>query len=154
MKAALLFLPGAVFGAGLALSGMCNPAKVINFLDVAGNWDPSLLCVMGGAVLMFAVWNVLVHKREKPILGGELPGVRTKGTLNGRTAVGAALFGIGWGVGGVCPGPALTDLSLLRSDVFAFVGAMLVGMVVAQRVLGADAPPEPQADAGSGEPVA
>ena len=140
MKSALLLIPGALFGWGLVLSGMTQPTKVAGFLDLAGAWDPSLLFTMGGAVVTFALLNVFVHKRQAPVLGGELPGPRSKGALTPRLFVGASLFGVGWGISGVCPGPALVDLSSGSTDVFAFVGAMLVGMVLAQRVFGADAP--------------
>jgi uncharacterized protein len=134
-----LFFPGLLFGAGLVLSGMSNPAKVIGFLDVAGKWDPTLLCVMGGAVCTFALLNVLIHKRAAPVFGGTFPGARGQTKINGRLVIGAALFGVGWGLAGICPGPALVDLPQLRPDVFGFVGAMVVGMVIAQRVFGADA---------------
>lgn len=134
----LLFIPGLLFGAGLVLSGMSNPAKVIGFLDVAGKWDPTLLFVMGGAVCTFALLNVLVHRRAAPVLGGKFPGARSQSKITGRLVIGAALFGVGWGLAGICPGPALVDLPQLRPDVFGFVGAMIVGMLIAQRVFGAD----------------
>ncbi len=137
--AALLFLPGVVFGVGLAVSGMTDPGKVIGFLDLAGEWDPSLAFVMGGAVLAFTLLNQVVHRRAKPLLEGELPGRRAKGELTPRLFIGAALFGVGWGLGGICPGPALANLGALRLEALVFVPAMLVGMLIAQRVFGADA---------------
>jgi uncharacterized membrane protein YedE/YeeE len=140
MRTLALFVPGLLFGVGLALSGMTNPAKVINFLDVTGHWDPSLLFVMGGAVLVFTVLNQLIHRRQAPVFGGSLPGRRSKESVDARLLVGAVAFGLGWGLGGVCPGPAITDLSLLKPEVFAFVGGMLGGMIVAQRGFGVDAP--------------
>ena len=147
MKAVALFVPGLLFGAGLALSGMTNPAKVIGFLDVSGGeWDPTLACVMGGAVITFAVLNLLVHRREEPVLCGTLPGARGKRDLDAPLVVGAILFGVGWAMTGVCPGPGLVDLATLRPEVFAYVAAMAAGMVVAQRVFGADAPRSPAAD--------
>jgi uncharacterized membrane protein YedE/YeeE len=152
MKSAALFLPGLLFGVGLAISGMANPAKVIGFLDVAGKWDPTLLCVMGAAVCTFALLNVLIHKRAAPILGGTFPGVRGSSGVDLRLAVGALLFGAGWGLGGICPGPAIIDLAHLRGDVFGFVAAMAVGMVIAQRAFGADAPAEPP-EPPQGEPA-
>ena len=142
MKALVYAIPGALFGAGLAISGMTNPAKVVNFLDLAGHWDPSLAFVMVGAIGVFAVLNQLIHRRGAPVLGGSLPGRRSTGAVSPRLLIGASLFGVGWGLGGVCPGPALTDLSLLRIDVLAFVGAMLAGMLIAQRGFGVDAPPQ------------
>lgn len=136
-------LAGFLAGVGLSVSGMTNPAKVTGFLDFAGNWDPTLLFVMGGAVAVFAVLNVLIHRRSAPYLCGTLPGVRGATGIDRRLVLGAALFGVGWGLAGVCPGPAVTDLALLRTDVLAFVGAMVGGMLLAQRGFGADAPPAP-----------
>jgi uncharacterized protein len=151
VKSALLFVPGFVFGVGLAVSGMTNPDKVADFLDVAGGaWDPSLAFVMVGAIGAFATLNALVHRwREAPVLGGELPGPRSKGKVDARLLAGAALFGAGWGLGGVCPGPALASLTALVPELLGFVAAMLGGMAVAQRAFGADAPPshdEPEAE--------
>ena len=151
MKSALLFFPGVVFGVGLLLSGMSNPQKVIAFLDVTGGaWDPSLMFVMVGAIGTFAVLNLLVHRRAAPLLGGKLPGARSKGGVTPRLLVGAGLFGVGWGLGGICPGPALTDLGTFDVEILVFVGCMLAGMILAQRGFGADAPspapsPEPSA---------
>ena len=112
------FGAGLLFGIGLWLSGMANPRKVLDFLDVAGNWDPSLLLVMGGAVAVTAVAFRPLLKR-KPI------DFRTR--IDAPLVVGAALFGIGWGIGGYCPGPALTALSNLNVEAFAFVAAMIAG---------------------------
>jgi uncharacterized membrane protein YedE/YeeE len=138
-KHAALFVPGVIFAAGLAISGMTNPAKVIGFLDLAGDWDPSLAFVMVGAIGAFAVLNVLVQKRPAPLLWGKFPGIKATGAeLDGRLFLGATLFGIGWGVGGFCPGPAIANVSRFTPDVLAFVVAMVIGMVVAQQVFGLD----------------
>ena len=116
------FGAGFLFGIGLWLSGMANPRKVLDFLDVAGNWDPSLLLVMGGAVAVTALFF-------RPL-------IRRKGVKFDRTAVdaplviGAAVFGLGWGIGGYCPGPALTALSNLSVEPFVFVAAMIVGGIL------------------------
>ncbi|MCA8923361.1 MAG: YeeE/YedE family protein [Planctomycetes bacterium] len=142
MKSALLFVPGALFGIGLLLSGMSNPAKVIGFLDVAGGaWDPSLMFVMVGAIGTFAVINLLVHRRAAPLFGGCLPGARARGAIGARLLIGSAVFGVGWGLLGICPGPALTDLATFDREILVFVGAMIAGMIVSQRVLGADVVP-------------
>jgi len=142
VRSVALVLPGFLFGVGLAISGLTDPAKVLAFLDVAGGaWDPSLLVTMAGALGSFALLNLLVHRRAAPLLGGRLPGRRGTGAVRPRVLVGAAVFGLGWGIGGVCPGPALADLALLRLDVVAFVAAMAAGMILAQRGLGVDAPP-------------
>jgi uncharacterized membrane protein YedE/YeeE len=126
-----------LFGAGLGVSGMTNPTKVIGFLDLTGGWDPSLALVIVGAMASFATLYALVRKRPAPILGGTMPGPPT-GRVDGRLLLGAALFGIGWGLGGFCPGPALTNLGAARIEALAFVPAMALGMILAQRVFGAD----------------
>ena len=114
---------GFLFGIGLWLSGMANPRKVLDFLDIAGNWDPSLLLVMAGAVAVTAVaFRPLLRKHE----------LAFKQHIDAPLVVGAALFGIGWGIGGYCPGPALTALSNLSSDVVVFVTAMVGGGFLAK----------------------
>jgi uncharacterized membrane protein YedE/YeeE len=122
-------LAGTLFGLGLAVSGMMNPAKVVGFLDVAGNWDPTLAFVMGGALLVTIPAFRLILGRPRPILadGFALP----KGTaLDRRLLGGAALFGVGWGLSGFCPGPAVAALVTGLTPVFAFVAAMVAGMVL------------------------
>jgi len=144
VRALIMILPGALFGAGLAISGMANPAKVIGFLDVTGGrWDPSLIFVMVGAIGVFALMNQLVHGRSKPLLEGSLPGRRSLGELDARLFIGASLFGAGWGLSGICPGPAVADISLLRPEILSYLVAMVLGMVLAQRLFGADAPKSP-----------
>ena len=122
---------GLIFGLGLVISGMSNPAKVLNFLDLFGTWDPSLAFVMGGAVIVTWVGYRLVWTREAPLIDGrfELP---TKTDLDPRLLTGAALFGVGWGLGGFCPGPALTAVPLAATGTMVFVPAMLVGMWLAR----------------------
>ena len=141
MRALIMILPGALFGAGLVISGMANPAKVLGFLDVTGgHWDPSLIFVMVGAIAVFALLNQLVHSRSKPLLEGRLPGRRSVGELDARLFIGASLFGAGWGLSGICPGPAVADISLLRPEILTYLASMVAGMVLAQRLFGADAP--------------
>jgi uncharacterized membrane protein YedE/YeeE len=120
---------GALFGLGLAVSGMMNPAKVIGFLDFAGGWDPTLAFVMGGALLVSIPAFRLILGRQRPVLAGgfELP---TSSALDARLLGGAALFGVGWGLSGFCPGPAVAALVTGLAPVFAFVAAMMAGMVV------------------------
>ncbi len=122
-------LAGTLFGLGLAVSGMMNPAKVVGFLDVAGEWDPTLAFVMGGALLVTIPAFRLILGRPRPILadGFALP---TKSALDGRLLGGAALFGVGWGLSGFCPGPAVAALVTGLTPVFAFVAAMVAGMVL------------------------
>jgi uncharacterized membrane protein YedE/YeeE len=122
---------GLLFGAGLALSGMINPAKVLNFLDLAGRWDPSLAFVMAGAVAVASVGFRLVLGRGRPLFDTafHLP---TKADIDGPLLLGAAVFGIGWGLIGLCPGPAVASLLLGSSGVLVFVPAMLVGLMAAR----------------------
>jgi len=118
---------GLLFGAGLVVSGMANPAKVLNFLDLFGTWDPSLAFVMGGAVIVAFIGFRLVFRRAKPILSQtfHLP---TRRDIDARVVVGPAIFGIGWGLGGFCPGPALAALGFGATGTLAFVPAMVLGM--------------------------
>jgi uncharacterized membrane protein YedE/YeeE len=124
-------LAGLLFGTGLVISGMINPAKVVAFLDVAGAWDPSLAFVMLGAVLVTAVGYRLSFLRARPLFDDvfRLP---TRTDLDASLLIGAALFGIGWGLGGYCPGPALAGLGLGHPETFTFVAAMLAGMGLAR----------------------
>ncbi len=122
---------GLLFGAGLVVSGMSDPAKVLNFLDLFGTWDPSLAFVMVGAVLVAFVGYRLVLRRERPVAAQrfQLP---TRSDIDARVVVGPAIFGLGWGLGGFCPGPALTALGLAATGTLVFVPAMLVGMWAAR----------------------
>jgi uncharacterized membrane protein YedE/YeeE len=121
---------GAVFGLGLCVSGMTRPEKVLGFLDVGGAWDPTLLCVMGGAVAVHFWAYRWARRRSAPQLAERF--VVPAGTpIDGRLAAGAALFGIGWGLSGYCPGPALVSLAGGGASVAVFVGTMLAGMWLA-----------------------
>ena len=127
MKIISGFFIGLIFGVGLVISGMSNPAKVLNFLDLFGTWDPSLAFVMGGAVVVTFIGYRLVQRRPGPLFGTafHLP---TKQDVDGQMLTGAALFGVGWGLGGFCPGPALTAVPLLSTGIIAFFPALLIGM--------------------------
>lgn len=120
------FGAGLVFGIGLWVSGMANPRKVLDFLDVAGNWDPSLLVVMAGAVAVTAVAFRPLIRRRGPAF--------EKTKLDLPLVIGAAIFGVGWGIGGYCPGPALTALSNPSEEILVFVSAMVAGGVFARIV--------------------
>ncbi len=124
-----IFLAGLLFGLGLIISGMISPAKVIGFLDVAGAWDPSLLLVMGAGLAVTTIAFRLVLRRDQPLFEAKfyLP---TRTDVDGNLVGGAALFGIGWGIAGLCPGPALTGLLSLNYSVLLFVGAMIGGMYI------------------------
>jgi uncharacterized membrane protein YedE/YeeE len=139
MRAPVFLIPGAIFGAGLALSGMTNPARVKGFLDLAGTWDPTMVFVIGGGLASFVFWNLLLGRRAEPILGGEKPGKPSR-EISARLIAGEAVFGIGWGLAGFCPGPALANLGALRLEALAFLPAMVAGMWIARTVLGADRP--------------
>lgn len=124
-------LCGMVFGLGLTLSGMVLPSKVQNFLDVSGNWDPSLALVMGGALLVFMpgyFW--LVKPRVRAVDGSDFHLSGTK-KLDRRLLIGSALFGVGWGLVGICPGPAITALVTGQWQILLFVAAMLFGIKLA-----------------------
>lgn len=118
---------GAVFGIGLILSGMADPAKVLGFLDLAGNWDPSLAFVMGGAILVGAFAFTLARRRTVSLLGLQMR-LPNSTQLDRRLVGGGLLFGIGWGIAGFCPGPALVALGMGEQKAGIFVVAMLVGM--------------------------
>ena len=117
---------GAVFGLGLAISQMVNPQKVLNFLDVSGNWDPSLLLVFASGLLVTLVAFRFVLRAERPLLQPQFH-LPTRRDIDARLLVGSALFGVGWGIGGYCPGPALAALTTLSIEPLLFVGCMLLG---------------------------
>jgi uncharacterized protein len=125
------FLIGLLFGLGIVISGMANPAKVLNFFDVAGTWDPSLAFVMGGALIVTAIGYRLVLARPRPVIEPHfhLPGASD---VDARLVGGAALFGVGWGMAGFCPGGALPVIGTGRADVLLFVAALIAGIVMTQ----------------------
>lgn len=137
-------LAGLVFGLGLIVSGMANPAKVLGFLDVAGAWDPSLALVMGGAILIGLFGFSVAKKRKVSLLGApmKLPDARSARQIDKKLLIGSLLFGAGWGLAGFCPGPALVALGMLQPKAVVFVAAMLAGMAVFE-LLQKPAPPEP-----------
>jgi len=126
---AVSFLSSLVFAVGLALSGMTQPAKVLGFLDVSGAWDPSLAFVMAGAIGVHALAYRLIRRRPAPLYAAEFA-LPASQRIDARLLLGAGLFGVGWGLGGFCPGPALTSLVTGAPKVLVFVGAMLAGMIV------------------------
>ena len=128
------FISGLVFGLGLILAGMADPLKVKGFLDLAGAWDPSLALVMGGAIALGIVAFALAKRRELSWTGTHME-IPTNHTIDTRLIVGGVLFGIGWGIGGFCPGPALVALGSGMGAAGIFVAAMLVGMVVHDKFL-------------------
>jgi uncharacterized membrane protein YedE/YeeE len=130
---------GFLFGAGLSISGMTDPSRVRGFLDVAGNWDYSLAFVMGGAVGTFGIGLMIWRKLAKGrgLSGTTLP-VRDPSPIDRALVLGAVVFGIGWGLGGFCPGPAIANIGALRIEALVFVPMMALGMMLARLVAGVD----------------
>ncbi|GAD89373.1 hypothetical protein VHA01S_019_00500 [Vibrio halioticoli NBRC 102217] len=127
-------IAGVLFGLGMAVSGMVDPVKVIGFLDVAGNWDPSLAFVMGGALSVFLpVYLLVIKKREKSVLGLSFS-LATNNAIDKRLLTGASIFGIGWGLVGICPGPVISSLGSGNIQAVLFVVTMLTGFVFGDRV--------------------
>lgn len=126
MKLIYALFTGLVFGVGISISGMINPAKVFNFFDVAGTWDPSLAFVMGGAVMITFVGYRLVWRRDAPLFGGGFQ-IPTSNSIDSRLIGGSALFGIGWGIAGFCPGAAIPALGTGRWEVVLFLVAVTAG---------------------------
>ena len=122
-------ISGTLFGAGLTVSGMTDPARVRGFLDVFGRWDPTLVFVIGGAVIVMAIAWRIQARMNRPLFGEKfsLPG---RGDLDRGLLIGSALFGVGWGIAGLCPGPAIASLALSPVAMLPFIAAMLAGMAI------------------------
>lgn len=151
MKGLIALIAGGIFGAGLALGGMTDPAKVVGFLDIAGQWDPSLAFVMGAALCVtIPTYQLLAPKRAQPLFEKRyfLP---TKRDIDGQLLAGAAFFGAGWGLAGLCPGPAIANLHTANLSIVYFVLAMVSGMWLRDRLVrsnsGPSAPPDELAPA-------
>ena len=129
MASLVAFLAGLLFALGLGVSGMTQPPKVVAFLDVAGRWDPSLAFVMLGAIGVHASLARLILRRRAPVLAPAFSLPQRRG-VDGPLVLGAAVFGVGWGLAGLCPGPAITLLASGRPTAVGFVAAMLAGMVL------------------------
>lgn len=141
-------LGGLLFGIGLAVAGMTQPAKIIGFFDLAGSWDPSLGFVMGGAVLIYApIYRTVMNRWSHPIWAGSFS-LPTRKDIDWRLLSGSALFGVGWGLGGYCPGPALTSIGGRSHAALVFGAAMLVGVGGYQVLLKLR---EARTDAGDGQ---
>ncbi|MFG1397882.1 DUF6691 family protein [Roseixanthobacter pseudopolyaromaticivorans] len=124
---------GMLFGAGLALAGMMDPAKVLNFLDVAGTFDPSLAFTMGAAVIVAFLGFRLVRRRAAPLIAPAFHWP-TATAIDSRLIGGAAIFGLGWGLAGICPGPAIASLALANPHILAFLVPMAAGMLLANGI--------------------
>lgn len=135
MRYVTVFLIGALFGLGIVVSGMGNPAKVLNFFDLAGTFDPSLIFVMAGALSVAVPGYALIfRRRQKPVFGDTFALPKAK-LIDRKLVGGSAVFGIGWGIAGFCPGAAIPALGLGHASALIFVAAMLAGILVA-RVIG------------------
>lgn len=121
------FVSGAIFGVGLLVSGMTRPAKVIGFLDLFGAWDASLAFVMGGAIGVHLIARRIIMKREAPLMAPRFD-TSVANAIDAKLVIGSALFGVGWGLGGYCPGPAIVSIAGGTLPIVVFVGSMLVGM--------------------------
>lgn len=134
MERFTVFIAGLLFGAGVTVSGMVNPMKVLNFMDIAGQWDPTLLFVMGAGLAVTFIGYRLVLARAKPVFAAAftLPSSRL---IDARLVGGAALFGIGWGLTGFCPGPAIASLAFRHWQSYLFVAAMVAGMIAARYII-------------------
>ena len=126
------YLIGVMFGFGLIISGMTNPQKILNFLDITGSWDPSLIFVMGGAVLVGLGGFYLVTKRSEAFFGGALH-IPKRRDITMPLIIGSVMFGAGWGIAGFCPGPAIVSLGSGQIKALVFVLAMLAGMAICDR---------------------
>jgi uncharacterized membrane protein YedE/YeeE len=129
----IVFISGVLFGAGVTISGMVNPMKVLNFLDVFGAWDATLILVMGAGLLVTLIGYQIIFKREAPLF---VPSFRLPMSqdIDAKLLGGAALFGVGWGLSGFCPGPAVASLVFGRTESITFVIAMAAGMILAKQL--------------------
>ncbi len=139
MKLVFALFTGLVFGVGIAVSGMMDPAKVLNFFDIAGAWDPSLAFVMGGALVVTFVGYRLVWRRFAPLFGGRFQ-IPNATAIDTRLVGGSALFGVGWGIAGFCPGAAIPALGTGRWEVALFLVAVVAGFGLRRLLFGTFAP--------------
>ncbi len=135
MRIAVNLLLGLLFGVGLILSGMANPEKALNFLDLTGVWDPSLAFVMGGAIVVTVIGYAVVRRRGAPLLESAFEDP-PHSPIDASLVFGAAIFGLGWGLSGFCPGPALTALPLAAPGTLAFFPGLVVGILAGSLVVG------------------
>ena len=133
MTKMVALLIGAVFGGGLYLAGMTNPSKIVNFLDIAGTWDPSLIFVMGGGISVAAIGFFILKKREKPLIFDEIQ-VPAHGEIDRPLVIGSILFGVGWGVSGLCPGPAFASVLLEPAIIIPYLIALVLGSLAYDRI--------------------
>ncbi len=135
LKVIIALISGILFGAGMIISGMVSPTKVIGFLNITGNWDPSLAFVMGGALAVFTPFYHLLIKKRSHAINGEKFSCTSNTKIDGQLISGAAIFGAGWGVAGFCPGPAMASLAGGSLTIFIFILSMLAGIIFAKQYL-------------------
>jgi uncharacterized protein len=133
MRKFLALVSGVLFGAGVTISGMVNPMKVLNFLDIFGPWDATLMFVIGGGLLVTIVGYRFAMKRRAPLFASSFR-IPASENIDARLLGGAALFGLGWGLTGFCPGPAIASMVFGRVESLVFVVAMAVGMILAKQI--------------------
>jgi uncharacterized membrane protein YedE/YeeE len=129
----IVFISGVLFGAGVTISGMVNPMKVLNFLDIFGTWDATLILVMGAGLLVTLIGYQIIFRRKAPLYAPTFRLVRSQ-DIDAKILGGAALFGVGWGLSGFCPGPAVASLVFGRVESITFVIAMAAGMLVTKQI--------------------
>jgi uncharacterized membrane protein YedE/YeeE len=134
MRIVSTYMIGLLFGLGIMISGMASPAKVINFFDIFGTWDPSLMFVMGGALITTFIGYRLTLSRPSPLFEARFK-LPTSATIDPKLVSGAAIFGIGWGIAGFCPGGSLPAIGTGRIEVLIFAGGLLVGIIITRLVL-------------------
>jgi uncharacterized membrane protein YedE/YeeE len=134
MKIVVIYFIGLIFGLGISISGMANPSKVLNFFDIAGTWDPSLAFVMAGAVIVAGIGYKLVFRRSRPVFEPAF-NVPTSRVIDTKLVAGSAVFGVGWGIAGFCPGAALPVVGTGRSDVLIFFVALMAGILIARALI-------------------
>ena len=133
MRISVSLISGLLFGMGMIISDMVNPAKVIGFLDITGNWDPSLIFVMGGALAVFTpLYHFVIKKRSKAINGDKFTWTSNT-TIDGTLISGALIFGAGWGLAGFCPGPAIANIGSGSNIILAFILNMIIGIILAKQ---------------------
>ena len=123
---------GSLFGGGLYLAGMTNPSKIVNFLDIAGIWDPSLIFVMGGGIPVAAIGFLMLKRRAKPVVFDDIQ-VPTVGVIDKPLIIGSAIFGIGWGISGLCPGPAFASVLMEPAVIIPYLIALILGSLAYER---------------------
>ena len=133
MTQSIALVLGALFGGGLYLAGMTNPSKIINFLDIAGTWDPSLIFVMGGGIPVAAIGYSILKKREKPLVFDDIQ-VPIHDVIDRPLVIGSVMFGIGWGVSGLCPGPAFASVLKEPTIIIPYVITLVLGSLAYDRI--------------------